>query len=167
MWSDPPVDVPPSLAERPAWPAGHDAARTTLDALFRAAPFHATLGIALRDWGPGWAQVTLRPGPALANLAGSTHGGVAFALADAAFEVACNAYGRLAVALETACHYLRPAPLDEELLGDAWEIGRGGRTASYRLQVSAGGQPTATYLALAYRTSRWHVPAEQLPAAWR
>lgn len=161
------MELPPRLEDRPAWPDGHDEAREALDRVFGSTPLSATLGITLRAWGPGWAQTMLTARPEHANVAGITHGAVVFALADAAFEVACNSYGRLAVALETTCHYLRPTPLGAELVGDAWEVNLGGRTASYRLQVSADGVPTATYLALAYRTSRWHVDAELLPEAWR
>ncbi|MGI9016545.1 MAG: hotdog fold thioesterase [Euzebya sp.] len=138
-----------------------------LDAVFTATPMYATLGITLQDWGPGWAQLDLSPTAAMLNLAGSVHGGAIFTLADAAFEIACNSYGRVAVALETTCHYHRPAVTGTLLTGDAWEISRGNRTASYRLQVcNSDHEVVASYLALAYRTSRWHVDAARLPDGW-
>ena len=155
-------------APRPRWPDALADRRAMLDTMFRATPFYELLGIELVDWGPGWAQLRMDTEPRHGNLAGSVHGGVTFALADAAFEVACNAYGRLAVALETACHYLSAAPLGTGLSAEATEISRSARTASYRLEVrdEADGQLRATYLALAYRTSRWHVDADGIPEGW-
>lgn len=161
------MDRPPPADRRPRYPAGHEDVVTELAALFTATPMYAALGIRLRDWGPGWATLDLATSPRLGNLAGSLHGGATFALADAAFEIACNSWGRMAVALETTCHYHHPAPLDTTITADAWEVSRGGRTATYRLQVADDdGVVLVSYLALAYRTSRWHVDAARLPPAW-
>ncbi|HUG86521.1 MAG TPA: hotdog fold thioesterase [Euzebya sp.] len=161
------LDTPPPLATRPRFPETHADVAAELQQLFTDTPMYATLGIRLLHWGPGWAQLALSTGPALGNLAGSLHGGATFTLADAAFEVACNSHGRMAVALETTCHYHHPAPLAEEIRADAWEVARGGRTASYRLQVSdMDGRVLVSYMALAYRTSRWHVAADRLPDGW-
>ena len=163
------MDAAPPLDGRPRWPEELDDVRADLDARFRATPLYALLGIELRDWGPGWAQLRMGPGAAVGNLAGSVHGGATFSLADAAFEVACNAYGRLSVALETTVHYSSPGRLGEVLVGDGWEVARGRRTATYRLEVRSEdeGRLVATYLALAYRTERWHLPEERFPEAWR
>lgn len=156
----------PDDPARPCFPSDLTAVRDTLDARFRATPMHVLLGIELLAWGPGWATTALQAGPDTANLAGSVHGGATFALADAAFEVACNSYGRLAVALETTCHYHRPAPVGARLVADALEVSRGGRTGTYRLEVHAGADLVTSYLALAYLTSRWHVPQERIPSDW-
>lgn len=103
-----------------------------------------------------------------ANLAGTVHGGVLFTLADAAFEVACNSYGRVAVAIDTACHYSRPAPLGEPLTAGATEMARSRRTASYRIDVrTPDGELIAWYMALAYRTDAWHLGEDRWPEAWR
>ncbi len=159
-----PMDAPPALAERPRFPVEAGDAAAQLDTMFRATPMYATMGITVQDWGPGWSWVTMEPSPAMGNLAGSLHGGATFTLADAAFEIACNAYGRLSVALETTCHYHSPAPHEGTLTAEAWEISRGGRTASYRLRVAdRAGTVLTSYLALAYRTSRWHVDPGSLP----
>ena len=161
------MDTPPPVHTRPTFPADMAGVAAELETLFCATPMYSTMGIQLDGWGPGWATLSLVPTPALGNLAGSLHGGATFTLADAAFEIACNSYGRLSVALETTAHYHRPAPLDGRLVADAWEVSRGGRTATYRLQVSdQGGEVLISYLALAYRTSRWHLPAERFPDGW-
>jgi acyl-CoA thioesterase len=160
----PAMDTPPPTSDRPRF--GDDMAdvRRDLEQLFLATPMYDLMGIRLQDWGPGWATLTMDPTSEMANLAGSLHGGATFTLADAAFEIACNSHGRLAVALETSCHYHAPAPLSGTITADAWELSHGGRTASYRLQVTdAVGTVLASYLALAYRTSGLHVAADRLP----
>lgn len=163
----PPRDDSSAARDRPRFPDHLQGVRADLDAIFTATPLYATLGIEVVDWGPGWSRVAMTAPGSLTNLAGSVHGGVTFSLADAAFEIACNSYGRAAVALETTCHYHRPAPVDTRLVADAWELSRGHRTASYRLGVGDGtDQPVASYLALAYRTSRWHVDPDRLPEDW-
>ena len=146
--------------------------RDELDALLRSSPLHDLLGIEVVSWEPGTARLRLAPGPEQANFVGSVHGGVLFSLADAALEVACNAYGRACVALETACHYVAPAAVGEVLLAEATEVSRSRRVASYRIDVraadeSGGGDLRSWYMALAYRTERWHLGAERWPEDWR
>lgn len=161
------MDTPPPIESRPTFPEDMAAVRDDLHELFVATPMYATMGISLDRWGPGWAQLSMTPTAATGNLAGSVHGGAAFTLADAAFEVACNSWGRLAVALETTCHYHRPLALGRLARADGWEVSRGGRTATYRLQVTdEEGTVLISYLALAYRTSRYHVDADRLPQGW-
>lgn len=161
------MDTPPPLANRPRFPAELAAERAELEAMFTATPMYAVLGITLEDWGPGWARLAMTPDEALGNLAGTVHGGATFTLADAAFEVACNSYGRLSVALETTCHYHRPATTGSRLVADGWELSRGGRTATYRLSVSDDeGRVLVSYLALAYRTDRWHLAQKRFGPGW-
>lgn len=161
------LDRMPPPDDRPRHPEGMADVRAELEARFLATPMYATLGIALDDWGPGWARLRMTPTAAMGNLAGSVHGGATFTLADAAFEIACNSWGRLSVALETTCHYHRPAEVGQPLVADGWEVSRGGRTATYRLQVAdEEGLVLASYLALAYRTGRWHLPEERFPDGW-
>ena len=142
--------------------------RDELDQLLRSTALLSTLDIELVAWLPGSATVRMTPGPEHGNLAGSVHGGVMFALADAAFEAACNSYGRLAVALETSCHYNRPAKIHEPITAGADEIARTRRTASYKIDVrDANGDLCAWYMALAYRTDKWHLGEERWPEEWR
>ena len=110
----------------------------------------------------------MTPAPEHGNLAGTVHGGILFTLADAAFEVACNSYGRLAVALETSCHYSRPGTIGEPLTAGASEIARSRRTASYKIDVrDSDGELLAWYMALAYRTDTWHLGEDRWPDEWR
>src|SRR3954451_11095441 len=136
--------------------------------MFRAGGLGAVLGFRLVDWGPGRATVELRPTGAVANIAGSVHGGVLYSLADTAFEVACNSYGRLCVALDVSVHHASAAPISEPVTAEAVEVSRSARVASYRITATgAGGEVRAWYQATAYRTSRWHFGAERWPEEWR
>lgn len=142
--------------------------RDELDQVFRGGQLGGMLGFELVEWGPGRAVVELRPTTAVANITGSVHGGVLYTLADSAFEVACNSYGRLCVALDVSVHHASAAPVDEPAVADAVEVSRSARVASYRVTVTgAGGEVRAWYQATAYRTSRWHLGAERWPEEWR
>jgi acyl-CoA thioesterase len=150
-----PTDMPPDL-------------RAELDDLFRATPLYAELGIDVVAWSPGAARVAVRAAPEHANLAGTVHGGVVFALADAAFEIACNGYGRLAVALDHVCHFSSAGMVGEQLVADAVEVSRSRRVASYRIEVRGeGGALRAWTLAVSHRTGRWHLGEDRWPPAWR
>lgn len=139
-----------------------------LDALFRANPYRSTLGAELDDWGPGWARTSLVVTPAHANLVGTAHGGVVAALADLSFEVGCNGYGRVSVASSLSLHFTAPAPVGAHLTSLCVEQARSRRTASYRIDVTTGtGTLVAWFMALAYRTNRWHLGEDRYPPAWR
>lgn len=142
--------------------------RAELDAVFRAGALGGLLGITLVDWAPGRATVRLDPRAELANIAGSLHGGVLYTLADYAFEVACNSYGRICVALDVSVHHATAAPLDEPVTAEAVEVSRSARVASYRVTATGpSGEVRAWYQATAYRTSRWHLGEDRWPVTWR
>jgi acyl-CoA thioesterase len=142
--------------------------RAELDAMFRGGGLGGMLGFGLVEWGAGRAVVGLRPTEAVANITGSVHGGVLYTLADSAFEVACNSYGRLCVALDVSVHHASAAPVGQPVVAEAIEVSRSARVASYRITATgAGGEVHAWYQATAYRTSRWHFGAERWPEAWR
>lgn len=142
--------------------------RAGLDDVFRSGGLGGLLGFRLVEWEPGRAVVELRPTAAVANITGSVHGGVLYALADSAFEVACNSYGRVCVALDVSVHHASTAPVDEPVTAEAVEVSRSARVASYRITATgAGGEVRAWYQATAYRTSRWHLGADRWPDDWR
>ena len=143
-------------------------ARAELDGVFRAGGIGDLLGLRLLDWGPGWSRCRLEPSQEIANIAGSVHGGALYTLADSAFEVACNSYGRICVALDVTVHHASAAPLGEPVTAEAVEVSRSARIASYRVTATgAAGNLRAWYLATAYRTSRWHLGTDRWPQAWR
>lgn len=149
------VELPPGLRER-------------LDAALRANAFAALLGVELLDWEPGSARATFAPGADAANVHGAVHGGALFALADFAFEVACNGYGRKCVALDVTVHYAAAARPGEALVATASELTRSRRVASYRVEVAGeDGGIRCILLATAYRTSAWHLGETAWPEEWR
>lgn len=141
--------------------------RVELDALFRSDPLAATLGATLADWGPGWAECGLDAAPDHANFAGSVHGGVLFSLADLAFAVACNSYGRQCVALSIDAQFLAAARVGDTLVATASEQSRGRATGSYELKVRRGERLVASLHALCYRTDGWHLGEDAWPTQWR
>jgi acyl-CoA thioesterase len=142
--------------------------RGELDAMFRSGGLGGMLGFRLVDWAPGRAVVELRPTAAITNITGSVHGGVLYTMADSAFEVACNSYGRVCVALDVSVHHATPAPVGQPLVAEAVEVTRSARVASYRITATgADGEVRAWYQATAYRTSRWHLGDDRWPATWR
>lgn len=141
--------------------------REALDALFRSDAHARRLGAELVDWGGGWAEVALDPDDTHVNFAGSVHGGVLFSLADLAFAVACNAWGRASVALTVEVHFLAAAVPGTRLLATARERSLTRRTGSYLLEVHAEGTLVASLHAMAYRTGRWHLGEDAWTDHWR
>jgi acyl-CoA thioesterase len=145
-----------------------DGLRGRLDGVLREIGFGRLLGIEVVDWQPGRARTRLVPRAEHANVHGFVHGGALFALADTAFEVACNSYGRVCVGLDVTIHYAAAAQAGEELLAEAVEVSRSRRIASYRVEVrGADSDVRATVLAVAFRTARWHLSEDAWPASWR
>jgi acyl-CoA thioesterase len=100
-------------------------------------PFARYLGIELLELREGYSKVTLTIGEHMLNFHGIPHGGVIFALADAAFAAASNSYGQVALALNVSISYLAAVPLGTRLYAEATEENLGRRTALYRLAVTA------------------------------
>jgi len=142
--------------------------RDGLDAMFRSGGLGPMLGFRLTGWAPGRAVVELCPTAEIANITGSVHGGVLYMVADAAFEVACNSYGRVCVALDVSVHHASAAPIGQPVVAEAIEVSRSARVASYRITATApDGEVRAWYQATAYRTSGWHFGQDRWPEAWR
>ena len=141
--------------------------REAMDRLFRGDGFAGTLGVELVDWGPGWADVAMELGEGLTNFGGTVHGGVVFSVGDIAFSVACNSWGRQAVALAVDVQFLAAVPQGSRLLARARERSTTRRTGAYLVEVLAGDRLVASLHAMAHRSSRWHLGERAWDAAWR
>lgn len=142
--------------------------RDRLDAVLRDIGFGRLVGVEVVDWEPGRATTRLVPGQEQTNVHGFVHGGALFAVADTAFEVACNSYGRVCVGLDVTVHYAAPAQTGEALVAEALEVTRSRRVASYRVEVKGeDGIVRCTALAVAFRTDRWHLGEDEWPPTWR
>ncbi|MQA27869.1 MAG: hydroxyphenylacetyl-CoA thioesterase PaaI [Micromonosporaceae bacterium] len=94
-----------------------------------------SLGITLEDVGVGRARMRMRITKEMVNGHGIAHGGYVFLLADAAFAYACNTYGPVTVAHGAQVTFLRPASVDDELVAEAVERSRYGRSGVYDVTV--------------------------------
>ncbi|MDP9398192.1 MAG: hydroxyphenylacetyl-CoA thioesterase PaaI [Actinomycetota bacterium] len=77
---------------------------------------------------------------------GSCHGGYLFTLADSAFAFACNTYGSATVAAGADIVFVAPARSGDELVAEARERARFGRSGVYDVTVRrTGGDVVAEF----------------------
>jgi acyl-CoA thioesterase len=104
------------------------------------------LGIHLDDLAPGRARMRMRVADTMTNGHGTVHGGYLFLLADAAFAYASNSHGPAAVAQSAQVTFLRPAAVHDELVAEAVERARAGRSGVYDVTVRrAAGEVVAEF----------------------
>lgn len=116
--------------------------------------FARLLGIELRQVAPGYCQVSLKVTTDMLNAVGITHGGVTFTLADFAFAVASNSHGKAAVAITAQINYPSASRVGEQLVAEARESSKTGRTGLYNIEVrKADGELVALFTGTVYRRS--------------
>ena len=109
------------------------------------------LGIELAEVSPGTAVATMTVGDEHLNAFGMAHGAAVWALADAAFETACNSHGTMAVALNVTISFLNPGGR-EKLTAAAREVSCSRRIGLYAIDVTnPAGELIATFQGTAYR----------------
>jgi len=122
-----------------------EVARRAAAAMERADAAGRGAGVRLLEVRPGWARVALTVEPRHVNGHGICHGGFVFLLADAALAYACNSHGTSAVAAGADIVFLRPVELGVELVAEAVERARAGRSGLYDVTVRAGDEPVAEF----------------------
>jgi acyl-CoA thioesterase len=122
-----------------------EVARRAAAAMERADAAGRGAGVRLLEVRPGWARVALTVEPRHVNGHGICHGGFVFLLADAALAYACNSHGTSAVAAGADIVFLRPVELGVELVAEAVERARAGRSGLYDVTVRAGEEPVAEF----------------------
>lgn len=129
--------------------------KDAIDKLYKRSeqePYRRKLGLEVLEVTPGTARVALDFTPDLQNIFGKLHGGAVFSLLDEAFQLACNAHGEIAVALQVSIHYLAPADDGARLIAEVTECNATRKTALYdALVYQEDGKRLATGQALAYR----------------
>src|SRR3954469_18094102 len=120
-------------------------ARATADAMRRADQAASGAGVRLLDVGPGRARVGLTVRADHVNGHGICHGGYLFLLADAALAYAANSHGVSAVAAAADIDFLRPVPLGAELVAEAVERARSGRSGLYDVTVRGADEVVAEF----------------------
>ena len=93
------------------------------------------LGIQIAQVAPGHATARMQVRDTMINGHGICHGGYVFLLADTAFAFACNTYGPVTVAAACDVVFLGPAHLGDELIAEAAERQRYGRSGIYDVTV--------------------------------
>ncbi len=127
--------------------------------LFSADPFARLMGIELFEVGEGFARARLRLGEEHLNFNGSPHGGVIFALADAAFAAASNSREVVSVATHVSIDFLRAPRAGELLTATCRENLLARKVGHYAMEVAAGegeGEVVAVCQGWVYRTSQAH-----------
>jgi acyl-CoA thioesterase len=124
--------------DRPFGAAEQETAERTAAAMERADAAGRGAGVRLLDVGPGRARVALTVEDRHVNGHGICHGGYVFLLADAAFAYACNSEGVSAVASGADVAFLNPARAGDELVAEARERARTGRSGLYDVTVRCG-----------------------------
>lgn len=129
--------------------------RSAILAQFEDEPFGKKMGIRLLEVDDGYARVEMYFTPAMENMFGMAHGGSIFSLMDAAFEVASNSHGTMAVALSMNINYLASPAAGAKLIAEAKEINKTRRTAAYDIRATDDqGKLLATCQSLVYRLDR-------------
>jgi acyl-CoA thioesterase len=104
------------------------------------------LGIQITDVAPGRATARMKVHATMLNGHAICHGGYVFLLADTAFAFACNTYGPTTVAAACDVVFLGPAHAGDDLIAEATERRRFGRSGIYDVTVRRAG-PEATVIA--------------------
>jgi acyl-CoA thioesterase len=116
-------------------PDPHALARHSAEAMYKADRASRHLGIRIEEVGPGRATARMQVADAMINGHDICHGGYVFLLADTAFAFACNTYGVVTVASACDVVFVGPARLGDELVAEAAERRRFGRSGVYDVTV--------------------------------
>lgn len=122
-----------------------EVARRAAAAMERADAAGRGAGVRLLEVAPGRARVGMTVEARHVNGHGICHGGYLFLLADAALAYASNSYGTSAVAAGADIAFLRPVPLGSELVADAVERAKTGRSGLYDVTVRVGDEAVAEF----------------------
>jgi acyl-CoA thioesterase len=110
-------------------------ARRCADAMLSGDAPAKSFGFSLRHAAPGEAELEVTVSQNALNVFGTCHGGVLFTLADTALSIACNSYGKQAVAQQCSITFVRPVRCGDRLIVRAIERCRTSRTAIYDCTV--------------------------------
>ncbi len=113
--------------------------------------YAAFSGIQLLDVKPGWAKAQMEIRNMHLNAGNVVQGGAIFTLADLAFAAAVNAYGNLAVSVETSIRYFKGESAGT-LFAEARLVDLHSKLATFQVQVTNQSEELiALFTATAYR----------------
>ncbi len=105
----------------------------------------AALGIRALELGDGTAKLAMTVTERMVNGHGIGHGGYVFLLADTAFACACNRHGSVTVAAQAEIDFIAPVHEGDELVAEAVERVRFGRSGIYDITVRRGDEVVAEF----------------------
>jgi len=118
---------------------------------FSDEPYAKAFGISVVDLEVGRATLQMKTNESMNNIFNCTHGAAVFSLIDAAFELAVNSHGTVAVALGVNVSYLSAPHPGELLQAEGREVNRSRKIAACQIDVTGeDGRIVATCQALAY-----------------
>ncbi|WP_077604211.1 PaaI family thioesterase [Oceanobacillus sojae] len=117
-------------------------------------PYAQSLGIQLTEFKAGSA---IEVQDHMVNAYETVHGAIIYALADHAFSVACNAYGKTSVGLSTTIQFIEAARPGDRLVASATEIKCNYRTGFYRIDIYHKENLIATMEAVSYRKNHYFI----------
>jgi acyl-CoA thioesterase len=103
------------------------------------------LGITPVELRDGYAVLRMTVTEMMLNGHGIAHGGYVFLLADSAFACACNRTGSVTVAATAEIDFIRPVHAGDELVAEAVERTRFGRSGIYDITVRRGTETVAEF----------------------
>ncbi|MEY2194430.1 PaaI family thioesterase [Neobacillus sp. BF23-41] len=124
-------------------------------------PYAQSLGIQLTKFEAGFAEAILEVQDHMVNAYGTVHGAVIYALADHAFSVACNAYGKTSVGLSTTIQFIEAAKPGDRIVARSTEIRRNFRTGFYRIDIFHEQNLIATMEAVSYRKDHYFIELDE------
>jgi len=129
-----------------------DQCLAALEKHFCEEPYAKIFGIEIVELEAGHAILKMKTSENMNNLFGMTHGAAIYSLVDAAFELAVNSHGTVAVALGVNMNYINAPLVGESLQADGREVNRSRKIAACQISVTGeDGRLIATCQALAYR----------------
>lgn len=124
-------------------------------------PYALSLGIQLTKFEAGFAEAILEVQSHMVNAYGTVHGAVIYALADHAFSVACNAFGKTSFGLTTTIQFIESAKPGDRIIARATEVKRNFRIGFYRIDVFHEQNLIATMEATSYRKDHYFIELDE------
>ncbi len=122
------------------------------------------LGMRLDQVAPGRARLQMVVTAEMVNGHAIAHGGFVATLADSAFAFACNTYGEVTVAAGFDIVFLNAARLGDELVAEAVERSRRGRSGVYDVTVRRAGEGASAEVVAEFRGRSRSLGRPILPA---
>ncbi|MDI3095038.1 hotdog fold thioesterase [Priestia megaterium] len=124
-------------------------------------PYAQSLGIQLTKFEAGFAEAALEVQSHMVNAYGTVHGAIIYTLADHAFSLACNAYGKTSLGLSTTIQFIESAKPEDRLVARATELKRNYRTGFYRIDILHEQSLIATMDAVSYRKDHYFIELDE------